>query len=559
MANRSTRFILKNNKQAGSIFSGATLYAGEPIVNTADGIMMFSGVTTLGGAQWTSAGDGAANSGGNNNFFEVGSNLYNLKIRNKITSYGGGSLVGQFLSGTTDGFVLAPITSIVGVDTYVTGFTYTSSTNTIYLRQNVGQAEKPIYIDSFSGLTINGTLSGVTSNFTNSNIGTLNATGATITTLGSSTINVNTLNATGATITTANITTENVNTLNATGATITTANITTENVNTLNATGATITTLNSTTINVNTLGITAGTISTNATNPTDIVNYQTLTGYSVTTDTFVTGGTDNKATTSSPNATISLRYSTNEVTSYSLPYSNVFTTGLTYNASNNTFTISDNSGNTYDRTFTTVSGLTVNSLAAGQVVYAGANKELKSEASFEYNDSLNKLYVDNLAVNNTTSAATFGVGGVVIGTGGSFDVPGNGNLTVHGSLTVFGPTISAFTSELYIEDSNIILNYNPTGSSQSASVGAGITIQDGAGTSNDDVHFQIAALNTLTGNTGNPSPAVPYSQDYPSGDGVSNRGWITELNDIVIRSSNITTPKGVRVLAEFDVLDGGQY
>jgi hypothetical protein len=30
-------------------------------------------------------------------------------------------------------------------------------------------------------------------------------------------------------------------------------------------------------------------------------------------------------------------------------------------------------------------------------------------------------------------------------------------------------------------------------------------------------------------------------------------------NDIVIRSTNINTPNGVRLLAEFDVLDGGVY
>ena len=34
---------------------------------------------------------------------------------------------------------------------------------------------------------------------------------------------------------------------------------------------------------------------------------------------------------------------------------------------------------------------------------------------------------------------------------------------------------------------------------------------------------------------------------------------ITQLNDIVIRSTNVSTPNGVRVLAEFDVLDGGTY
>jgi hypothetical protein len=50
----------------------------------------------------------------------------------------------------------------------------------------------------------------------------------------------------------------------------------------------------------------------------------------------------------------------------------------------------------------------------------------------------------------------------------------------HGNLTVFGGSISAFTSQLYVED-NITLNYNPTGNTISTSVGAGWTIQDGNG------------------------------------------------------------------------------
>jgi hypothetical protein len=58
MANRSTRFILKNNPNSAAPFSGATLYAGEPIVNTAAGIMMFSGVTS-GANDWVPAGAGA--------------------------------------------------------------------------------------------------------------------------------------------------------------------------------------------------------------------------------------------------------------------------------------------------------------------------------------------------------------------------------------------------------------------------------------------------------------------------------------------------------------------
>jgi hypothetical protein len=170
MANRSTRFILKNNANSAAPFSGATLFAGEPIVNTAAGIMMFSGVTS-GSNDWVPAGAGP-----NGNFFEVGSNLYQLKIRDKITSYGGVSnLTGKFLSGTTNGFVAADITTIQGVDTYVTGFTYDN--NVLRIKQNQGQSDLTATINTMSGLTVNGTLSATTIN-----VSTLNTTSGSITT-----------------------------------------------------------------------------------------------------------------------------------------------------------------------------------------------------------------------------------------------------------------------------------------------------------------------------------------------------------------------------------------
>ncbi len=715
MATRSTRFILKNNKDATAPFSGATLYAGEPIVNTAAGIMMFSGVTsgTLG---WTPAGDGSAGSGGNNNFFEVGSNLYNLKIRNKITHYNGtASLAGQFLSGTTNGFVLAPISSIVGVDTYVTGFTYNDS-NVLTIKQNIGQPDRSVLINIMSGLTVNGIFSATTANFGTENVTTLNATGATITNLNVNTENVTTLNATGGTITTLtvntenvttlnatgatitnlnvntenvtalnatgatitnlNVNTENVTTLNATGATITTSNVGTENVTTLNATGGTITTLNSTTLNatggtittLNSTTINGGSINVNnltitgtatynktATGATELVNYSTLTAFSQTTDVYVTGATYSPASSSSNSTTWSLQYhgtplngpytfsgqntyttggtynntekkitflrndgstgytvdlstidvndtyvtggtvttapSNNSINGqtqlsynnaevggpYYLPFTDVFTTGFTYNPANNTFTLKDNSGNTFNQSFNTVTGLTVNgnltitgttnsgtlqstALGANLVVYTTGSGVLTTESGFEYNATDNKLVVGNLAVTNATSAATFGAGGVVVGSGGDYGTAGNGDLTVHGSLTVFGQTVSAFTSNLYIEDNNVTLNYNPTGNTTSASIGAGWTIQSGNGLAGGDVNLDIRNLYTLTGTTAGQVPAIPYTTEYNvSGTGYANRGWVTQLNDIVIRSTNVTTPNGVRVIAEFDVLDGGSY
>lgn len=521
MANRSTRFILKNNANSAAPFSGATLFAGEPIVNTAAGIMMFSGVTS-GTNDWVPAG-----AGGNANFFEVGSNLYNLKIRNKITSYGGQSLVGQFLSGTTDGFVLAPISTIVGVDTYVTGFTYNN--NTLTIKQNNGQSNLTATINTMTGLTINGLLS----------------------------------------VDDINVNNENVNSLNATGASITTLNSTTNNVNTLNATGATITTLTAPTINVTTLNVTGGSITTAASNPNDIVNYSTLTGYSSTNDIYVTGGT---ISYTGPNGTIVLgRKNASNVTLTGL--TDVFLTGGTYGAGSITLTNNNNtsvtvtglttndtyvSGFTYSPTtniftikqtqgqpdltaqISAVSGLTVSNLAAGRVVYVGTGGLLTNEAGFTYDDNTDTLSVPS------NGAVSVGTGGLSVA----------GNAVIQGSLTVFGPAISAFTSQLYVEDDNITLNYNPTGQTIDTSLGAGWTIQDGNGVNGGNVNLNINRLDSLTGLTVTNTPNVT---EYLSSTGYANRGWITQLNDIVIRSTNVSTPNGVRVLAEFDVLDGGTY
>lgn len=246
MANRIATHILKHSNVIGRPLP-SSLLGGEPIVNTADGIMYFSGVTASSNG-WTPAG-----TGGNANFFEVGSNLYDLQLRNRITKYEGAtgaSLVGKFLSGTTNGFVLANIAEIAGVDTYVTGFTYSNNVATI--KQNIGKPDLSITINTMTGLTVNGILSATTGNFgttniTNANINTLGATAGTITTLGSTTATLGTANITNGNITTLGATGGTITTLGSTTATLGTANVTNANITTLGATGATITTLSATT------------------------------------------------------------------------------------------------------------------------------------------------------------------------------------------------------------------------------------------------------------------------------------------------------------------------
>ena len=557
MANRSTRFILKNNANSSAPFSGATLLAGEPIVNTAAGIMMFSGVTT-GGNDWVPAGPN-----GNGNFFEVGSNLYNLKIRNQITSYSGvTNMSGLFLSGTSTGFVLAPISTITGVDTYVTGFTYND--NVLTIKQNVGQADLTALINTMTGLTVNGTLSATTANFGTENVNTINATGGTITTLNSTTINGGTVNVNNLAVTgtatynqTATAANDIVNysTLTAfsrttdvyvTGNTLTAAN---NDTNTQSATLSyhgtpiagpyAITTQNTFT--------TGGTYS----NSTKLVTFKRndgTAGYTIdlsnidTNDTYVTGGTVTTApSNNSINGTIGLLYNQDIAPStYSLPFTDVFTTGFTYNPTTSTFTLKDNSGNTFNQLFNTVSGLTVSNLTSGRVVYVGASGLLTDEAGFTYDAGTNTLSVPS------DGAVSVGTGGLSVA----------GDAVIQGSLTVFGPAISAFTTQLYVEDPNITLNYNPTGNTTATSIGAGWTLQDGNGINGGDVNLNINRLDTLTGLT---VSNIPNVTEYVSSTGFANRGWVTQLNDIVIRSTNISTPNGVRVLAEFDILDGGTY
>jgi hypothetical protein len=405
MANRQTKLVIKNNTVPNAPFSGATLLKGEPIVNTADGIMMFSGVTSS-TSEWTPAG-----TGGNATFFEVGSNLYELKIRNRITKYenqSGSGLIGKFLSGTTNGFVLADISSIQGIGTYVTGGTLTSgATNnsnnqTLQLEYNISPSGGPFIL--------------------------------------------------------------------------------------------------------------------------------------VTENTFTTGGTYNSGTTSIDfyKNDGGLPYS---VSLSSLTFTDTYVTGFTYNPATNTLSIEQNGGVLpLSESINTVSGLSFSNLTSGRVVYVGSGGLLVDESEFTYEDGTNTLGVGNIEA--------------------------SGDVTIQGSLKVFGPSISAFTSELYVEDPNITLNYNPTGSTTLTSVNSGFAIQDGNGVSNGDVNFDIVRLQNLTGLT---STQVPNISEYTSLTGYSNRGWITQLNDIIIRSTGVTdngsagSIKGVRVLTEFDTLDGGSY
>ena len=639
MATRSTKLIIKNNSVPSAPFSGATLLRGEAIVNTADGIMMFSGVTSS-TSEWTPAG-----TGGNSNFFEVGSNLYDLRVRNKITHYNDlTNLSGKFLSGTTSGFELANISDITGVDTFVTGFTY-DDVNTFTISRNQGQPNLTSTISVLSGITYYGDGTGLTNipisgvvnlqteldskieNGVNSGGAEEIFSGKSGTDLyfrtlsGGSNTSISTIGdiirvdvsippstntfVTGGTYSdvtdTITLTRNDDVTVDITGVTdtfVTGSTLTAANNNTNTQSAQLeynipvaggpylITTQNTfTTGGTYNVGTTSIDFDKNdgSTFSVDLSNIDVN-------DTFVTGGTNNSATDNTNSASIDLLYNQDVAPStYNLPYTDTFTTGgtynngtslitfdqndgsnftvdlstidvndtfvtgFTYNSTNNTFTISRNEGEPdLTASIDTVSGLTISNLTAGRVVYVGTGGELTDESGFEYNDTTNLLTVGDLNVTNASgTTATIGQGGLVIGSGGSTSTSGIGDLTVHGDLTVFGDTTTISTSELYVEDPQITLNYNPTGDTSTTSIASGLRIQDGDGSGND-VFYTVAQMNTFTGGD---------VTEYTGANGYTNRAFLTQLNDIVIRNTNSNNgaPDGARVLAEGDVLDGGTY
>ena len=638
MATRSTTHILKNSDIVNRPLP-ASLLKGEPIVNTADGIMLFSGVTTS-TSEWTPAGTGTTS-----NFFEVGSNLYDLRLRNKITHYNDlTNLTGKFLSGTTNGFELANISDISGVDTFVTGFTY-DDVNTFTISRNQGLPDLTSTISVLSGITYYGDGTGLTNipisgvvnlqteldskveNGVNSGGGeeifsgksgtdlyfrTLSGgSNTTISTIGDIVRVDVTIPASTNTFVTGGTYSDVTDTITLTRNDAVTVDIT--GVTDTFVTGSTLTAANNNTAtqsaqleyNIPVVGgpyfiVTQNTFTSGGTYNvgTTSIDFDKNDGttYSVdlsnidVNDTFVTGGTNNSSTVNTNSASIDLLYNQDVAPStYSLPYTDTFTTGgtynngtslitfdqndgsnftvdlstidvndtfvtgFTYNSTNNTFTILRNEGEPdLTASIDTVSGLTISNLTAGRVVYVGTGGVLTDEAGFTYDDTANLLTVGDLNVTNASgTTATIGQGGLVIGSGGSASTSGIGDLTVHGDLTVFGDTTTISTSELYVEDPQITLNYNPTGDTSATSIASGLRIQDGDGLGND-VFYTVAQMNTFTGGD---------VTEYSGANGYTNRSFLTQLNDIVIRNTNSNNgaPDGDRVLAEGDILDGGIY
>jgi len=374
---------------------------------------------------------------GNTNvgYFEVGSHLTNLRLDGLITSYSGVSG-----SGLENKILSGTSQGFVLVDSSningISAFTYTASANTFTIYDSNGTPYSAT-VTSVSGLTINGDFT-ITGNTTLQSVtaSTLNVTGNTI--LQSTT--ASTLNVTGNTTLqsfTGGSGTINGD-LNVTGNTI----LQSTTASTLNVTGNTI--LESTT--ASTLNVTGNTI------------LQSTTASTLN----VTGNTSLQSTTAS---TLNVTGNTN-------------LNSLTASTTN----INGNLTVTGSTTTNSISAATYNTnLGANLVVYTNGLGTLSTETGFSYDSTGDTLSVKN----------------AIIGSGGSIFSAGTGDLVVHGNLTVFGESISAFTSSLYIEDNNIVLNFNPTGSTADSSVNSGFEIRDGSGISGSSVNLDIVRLQYL--------------------------------------------------------------
>ena len=241
-----------------------------------------------------------------------------------------------------------------------------------------------------------------------------------------------------------------------------------------------------------------------------------------------TGGTFNGAT-----GVITLAGTGTLSTITGLPIASSSITAFTYNNAN-ILTLTNNTGGTLSALFNIFTGFTVNgnTTVTGNTFVSGATINTG-------NITAASLFT------SPTGQAIVGTGGLVVGSGGSEGTPGTGDVIINGSLTVFGSSVSAFTSNLYSEDQNITLNYNPTGSTYATSLTGGFTVQNGLGVSGltgDSIFFQIAQTGT------------PISQP----DAYAKRFWETQLGNIMIGSTG-GTGTGNYVLQAQDILNGGSY
>jgi hypothetical protein len=162
--------------------------------------------------------------------------------------------------------------------------------------------------------------------------------------------------------------------------------------------------------------------------------------------------------------------------------------------------------------------ISASTLTSGRMVFAGAGGVLSDNSNLTYNTLTNTLSTKYIVV-------------------GEVGQTGN-TAVIHGDVLVIGSAISGFTSELYIQDNLIELNYNPTASTESTSLGSGFSIQDGSGVPGTSVFLDVRGTTT----------------------GLSNRYLTTNIEGIRIRETGtVSSPNGDYLLASGDLLDGGTF
>ncbi len=565
---RGARILIRDRQvNGGSVPSDALM--GEPFVNLYNGILKFSGVT--GGDYEPSSQTG---------IFEVGSVLYNSRISNRLSVNGnfiisgdtgiistyngttGSGLDGKFLSGTTTGFVLGNISDIQGVKTRVQPGVnvYTGGTADL---PTVNVVDSP----SFNNVTFSGTATGGVLNVTSISGGTIysgstdlydifltsgDLSGTTVS--AGSNIDVSQV---GIDYQVSVVASPSFNNINFSGTAI---------GGSLSATSITASTLTNTRVLfAGANGLITDDAGMTYNSSTDVL---TVNGNLTTNGTQYSGGTIvddgifridavtqveidsallptthlsynlgaigqrwNRVFARSFHAGLaSTEYGDGYITGDSVTF--IFNSGdLSVNgdilpSATTTYDIGSSSlrwNNIYTKDLDvsgaiSTTGITVSGLLAGSVVYAGSGGQLKTETGFAYNETTDTLSTKYITIGSPGQTGT--------------------TATIYGDVLIVGEAISGFTSELYIEDNLIELNFNPTASTESTSLGAGFGIQDGSGIAGTDVFFDIRGTST----------------------GVVNRGFATNLNDIYIRESGtVSSPNGVRVIAENDVIDGGSY
>ena len=604
MANRQVRLLTRNKQTTGGNLPSNALM-GEAFVNLYDGILKFSGVT---GGGYEPSSDSSV--------FEVGSTLYNSKITNRlsvnnnfivsgntgiISKYNGlegSNLNGKFLSGTTLGFVLGNISDIQGVNditrvqqgtNITTGGTPNnpivnvvpspSFNNIFFSGVSTGgdsvvtnMSATTIYSGStdvsslFKDWTLKTDFNSHTGNTSNPHQVTASQVGAYTTSQTNSLLNTK-ANLSGATFTGA----INALTIQSGGTDLYNIFVTEDTIDiTRVQPGTNITTggtANNPIVNVvsspsfNNIffsGVSTG-------GDSVVTNMSATTIYSGSTDvsslfkdwTLKTDFNSHTGNTSNPHQVTASQvgaYTTSQTNSLLNTKANL--SGATFTGTINAPTIQSGGTDLYNIFVTedtiditrvqpgtniTTGGTANNpivnvvsspsfagvvssagyedsSLTQGRVAFVGSSGRIVDESSFTYDSSIDTLNTQNIVLGSPGKSGT--------------------TATIYGDILVIGESISGFTSELYIEDNLIELNYNPTASTVSTSLGAGWAIQDGSGVAGTDVLWDIRGAST----------------------GLSNRSFATNLEDIRIRETGtISSPNGVRVIAEQDVVDGGIY